>query len=54
MVNPMASSSRLMLIPSPMSTSPRLLVKRLAFSSSSLSPASSIQAPMAITAAPVR
>jgi hypothetical protein len=54
MVNPMASSSRLMLSPSAMSASPRLVMMRAALSSSSLSPASSIHAPMVITAAPAR
>jgi hypothetical protein len=51
MVNPMAGSSRLMLIPSATSASPWLLVRRLALSSSSLSSASSIQAPMPIAPA---
>ena len=52
MVTPMASSSRLMLIPRPISANPGLAVRRLAFPSSSWSLASSIQAPIAATAAP--
>lgn len=54
MLNPMASSSRLMLIPSPVSASPRLVVMRLALASSSSASDSSIQAPMPMTAAPAR
>lgn len=49
-LNPMASSSMLMLIPSPISAVPRVVATRPAFSSSSDSPCSSIQAPIAMTA----
>ncbi len=51
MVTPMARSSRLILIPRPISARPLRAVKRLAFSSSSWSLASGIQAPIAATAA---
>jgi hypothetical protein len=54
MLNPMASSSRLMLIPSAIRASPRTLMTRLALSSSSSPPAASIQMPMPITAAAAR